>query len=101
MEALVKTQSGKGFLEIQNVDEPVAGDGEVLLRVKAAGICGTDIHVWHDTFPYLSSLTSAGFDEPTWMSYNFSPVITRNTAFSRSCGDTAPHSLRAPPSGLS
>jgi L-iditol 2-dehydrogenase len=48
---LVKTQSGKGFLEIQNVDEPVAGDGEVLLRVKAAGICGTDIHIMEDRFP--------------------------------------------------
>ena len=51
MEALVKTKSGRGFLEVREVDEPAAGDGEVLLRVKAAGICGTDIHIMEDRFP--------------------------------------------------
>jgi len=51
MEALVKTQKGKGFMEIRTVADPVAGDGEVLLRVKAAGICGTDIHIMEDRFP--------------------------------------------------
>ena len=24
----------------------------MLIEVKACGICGTDIHVWHDQFPY-------------------------------------------------
>ena len=45
MEALVKTQKGKGYLEIRTVEDPVVGNNEVLLRVKAAGICGTDIHI--------------------------------------------------------
>ena len=52
MEALVKTQKGKGFLEIRTVDDPSPGPGEVLLRVKAAGICGTDIHIMEDRFPH-------------------------------------------------
>lgn len=52
MLALVKTQKGKGFLELRDVPEPTFSDGEVLIEVKAAGICGTDVHVKHDTFPY-------------------------------------------------
>ena len=52
MQALVKTQKGEGFIELRDVPEPVISDDEVLIEVKAAGICGTDIHVKHDTFPY-------------------------------------------------
>jgi len=52
MKALVKTQKGEGFLEIRDVPEPSPGPGEVLIEVKACGICGTDLHVWRDRFPY-------------------------------------------------
>jgi len=52
MKALVKTQKGAGFLEIRDVPEPSPGPGEVLIEVQACGICGTDVHVWHDEFPY-------------------------------------------------
>ena len=30
-----------------NEPEPKAAPGQVLIRVKAVGICGTDVHVWH------------------------------------------------------
>jgi L-iditol 2-dehydrogenase len=52
MQALVKTQKGVGFLELRAVPEPVPGPGQALVEVKACGICGTDIHVKHDVFPY-------------------------------------------------
>lgn len=52
MQALVKTQKGVGFLELREVPKPVPGEGEVLIEVKAAGICATDVHVKHDSFPY-------------------------------------------------
>jgi len=52
MQALVKTQKGVGFIELIDAPEPSPGAGEVLIEVKACGICGTDIHVWHDKFPY-------------------------------------------------
>ena len=52
MQALVKTQKGPGFLELREVPVPVPGAGEVLIEVKACGICGTDVHVLHDKFPY-------------------------------------------------
>jgi len=52
MLALVKTQKGKGFMELREVSEPSIADDQVLIEVKAAGVCGTDLHVRHDTFPY-------------------------------------------------
>ncbi|MHB9022724.1 MAG: zinc-dependent alcohol dehydrogenase [Armatimonadota bacterium] len=52
MQALVKTQKGVGFLALLDVEQPKPGPGEVLIEVKACGICGTDVHVLHDQFPY-------------------------------------------------
>lgn len=52
MQALMKTQKGVGFLELREVPEPTPGPEEVLIAVKTCGICGTDIHVWNDKFPY-------------------------------------------------
>lgn len=52
MKALVKTQKGVGFIEVRDMPEPRPGDGEVKIRIEACGICGSDIHVRHDTFPY-------------------------------------------------
>ena len=52
MKALVKTKKGAGNLEFRDVPVPAAGEGEVLLNVLAAGVCGTDLHVRDDTFPY-------------------------------------------------
>jgi 2-desacetyl-2-hydroxyethyl bacteriochlorophyllide A dehydrogenase len=42
MKALVLV--GKEKVEIQEMPEPKAASGEVLLRVSTAGICGSDIH---------------------------------------------------------
>jgi L-iditol 2-dehydrogenase len=52
MKALVKTAKGVGNLEIRDVPVPSPGSGEVLLKVLAAGICGTDVHIRDDHFPY-------------------------------------------------
>ena len=38
-------------LEIKEMPTPEAGKGEVLLRVRAAGICGSDMHIYHGTNP--------------------------------------------------
>jgi L-iditol 2-dehydrogenase len=50
MKALVKFASGEGNVGIREVDEPPCGDNEVKLEIAYCGICGTDIHVLHDTF---------------------------------------------------
>lgn len=52
MKALVKTQKGVGFIEVMDMPEPTPGPGEVTIEVAACGICGSDIHVRHDSFPY-------------------------------------------------
>lgn len=52
MKAIVKTQKGEGFMELAERDIPVISDDEVLIKVSYAGICGTDIHIKHDQFPY-------------------------------------------------
>jgi threonine dehydrogenase-like Zn-dependent dehydrogenase len=42
MMALVFT--GPGVLEVQDVPEPEPADGEVLVHVRTAGICGSELH---------------------------------------------------------
>ena len=46
MKAVVKATAGPGA-EIREVPVPVAGRGEVLLKVLRAGVCGTDLHIWN------------------------------------------------------
>jgi L-iditol 2-dehydrogenase len=50
MKALVKTAPGNGNLEIIDVPVPACGRGQVLVEIAYCGVCGTDIHVMHDTF---------------------------------------------------
>jgi len=45
MKALRKTKAGKG-LEMQAVPVPSIGPVDVLVRVKATSICGTDLHIY-------------------------------------------------------
>jgi len=52
MKALLKTQKGVGYVEVRDVAEPAPGPGEVKIKIAACGVCGSDIHVFHDTFPY-------------------------------------------------
>ena len=50
MQALVKYASGDGNVELRDVDEPVCQDNQVKIEVGHCGICGTDLHVYHDRF---------------------------------------------------
>jgi threonine 3-dehydrogenase len=45
MKALRKTQAGKGLL-VEKIQVPSIGPTEVLVRVKATSICGTDLHIY-------------------------------------------------------
>ena len=45
MRALVKTQAGPG-MEVRDVPTPSYGPNDVLIRVRHAGVCGTDLHIW-------------------------------------------------------
>ena len=45
MKALVKTAPGKGNMEIRELPVPEINENEVLIKVYAAGICGSDLHL--------------------------------------------------------
>jgi hypothetical protein len=45
VKALVKEKAGPGFA-LKNVPEPTIKDNEVLIRVRRAGVCGTDVHIY-------------------------------------------------------
>lgn len=60
----VAIKNAKQF-EIKEVKEPVASKGNVLVDVKYAGICGSDIHYWE-----------AGEPKGLVMGHEFSGVVT-------------------------
>ena len=66
MLALYKTAKGPGNMELRQAPIPRPKEDEVLLEIKAAGICGTDIHIRHDQFPYYP---------PVIMGHEFSGLI--------------------------
>ena len=53
MKALMKTEGSPGA-KIVDVDVPEPGPRDVIIRVKAAAICGTDIHIF-DWDPYAQA----------------------------------------------
>jgi L-iditol 2-dehydrogenase len=50
MQALVKTRPGVGNVELVDVPEPGCPADGVKIEVAFTGICGTDLHVYHETF---------------------------------------------------
>ncbi len=57
MQSLRKLSLGPG-LTLQDVDTPAApGAGEVLLRVKSTGVCGTDLHIdeWTPSYHFVAA----------------------------------------------
>ncbi len=53
MQALVKTAHGPGNLELRDIPIPQISPDEALLRVRACGICGSDIKIQDDQHPYI------------------------------------------------
>jgi len=47
MKAVVKYALGKEKIELRDVEKPVAGKGDLILEVKAAGVCGSDLNFYH------------------------------------------------------
>jgi L-iditol 2-dehydrogenase len=57
MRAIVKTKRGSGNVELKEIGIPEIMDDEVLVEVKFTGICGTDLHIYHDTTFYTPPIT--------------------------------------------
>lgn len=43
-----------GEIEFEDAPRPVAAPGEVLVKIRRIGVCGSDIHVYHGRHPYTS-----------------------------------------------
>jgi L-iditol 2-dehydrogenase len=50
VKAVVKHAPGDGNVDLLDVPEPSCGEHQVKVEVAFCGVCGTDIHVLHDTF---------------------------------------------------
>jgi 2-desacetyl-2-hydroxyethyl bacteriochlorophyllide A dehydrogenase len=51
MKALVCIRPGE--LEYKEIDAPLAGPGQAIIKVRRIGICGTDLHAFEGTQPYF------------------------------------------------
>ncbi len=52
----VATWRGESRFTIDDAPDPAAGPGQVVVSVRAAGICGTDIHATQGLFPWTPPL---------------------------------------------
>jgi threonine dehydrogenase-like Zn-dependent dehydrogenase len=46
-----------GEMRVETVDRPAPGPGELLVRVRAAGLCGSDRHMFHGEYPTALPVT--------------------------------------------
>lgn len=68
MKAVVKYGKGKGLIELREVPEPRIAADEVLIEVKAVAVCGSDLHIFHDSHPYWP---------PVILGHEFSGVLAQ------------------------
>ncbi|MHB1275323.1 MAG: zinc-dependent alcohol dehydrogenase [Candidatus Humimicrobiaceae bacterium] len=66
MKAVRKIKKGKGNVELVEVDKPVIGPRDVLMKVWAAGVCGSDLNIQDDTHFY---------DAPVTIGHEYSGVV--------------------------
>jgi len=57
MKAVRKLRKGPGNVELVEVPMPKIGDDDVLMKVWAAGVCGSDINIQADTHFYTAPVT--------------------------------------------
>lgn len=70
MRAVVKTAYAPGNIELRTVPIPQPGPREVLLRVKAAAVCGTDVHIRH-----WNAWAQARMNPPVVIGHEFSGEV--------------------------
>jgi len=71
MKAVVKVARGPGNVELRDVEVPRVKPDEVLVEVKFTGICGTDLHILHD---------STFYTPPVVLGHEYSGIIAKKGA---------------------
>jgi len=80
-------------LRLDQIDDPTPGQGEVLVRIHAAGVCGTDLHILDgmikpDPYPMTLGHEAAGVVEATGAGVSLQPgtsVAIYNKIFCGRC----------------
>jgi len=80
-------------LRVDEIDDPRPGPGEVLVRIEAAGVCGTDLHILDgmikpDPYPMTIGHEAAGIVESVGESVSIAtgtPVAIYNKIFCGRC----------------
>lgn len=52
MKALMKFGRGREGIALQDIEKPVPRADELLVKIMAAGICGTDIHIMQEEYDH-------------------------------------------------
>ena len=60
---------GKHDIKVEEVPMPQVGDRDVLIKVEACGICGTDVHIFE------GDKGAAACTPPTILGHEFSGVV--------------------------
>lgn len=60
---------GVGDLRVEEYEKPAIGSQDVLIRVKACGVCGTDVHI------YEGDKGAAEVTPPTILGHEFSGIV--------------------------
>ena len=82
MKALVKFGRQNGDVEIREIEKPELGPDQVLLEVKAAGVCGSDLHMWREhqswviKLPLVLAMSFVGW---WWRLVSASPALNPAT----------------------
>lgn len=59
---LQEVMTAPGQIRFDTVAAPQAGAGQVLVKIKRIGICGSDIHVYHGKHPYTKYPVTQGHE---------------------------------------
>lgn len=68
MQAVVKFDRKDGAVELRDIPEPRLGPDQVLLAVKAVGVCGSDLHMWRESHSWPIKL-------PLVLGHEFAGVV--------------------------
>lgn len=79
MRALVYTQPNE--MQLMERPKPEAGPGEVVLKIEAVGICGSDMHAWHGHDPRRGPGLVLGHEFVGSIEASAAPGFERGTRF--------------------
>lgn len=57
-----QVMTAPGAIEFREAPDPVPQAGEVVVRMRRIGVCGSDIHVWHGKHPFTSYPVTQGHE---------------------------------------